>query len=118
MGKEFAQNYANLFLAEWEEKLKILNTHHPSITVKAESRSESMHFLDTVVYKGSRFEETGTFDTKVYFKPTDTLELLHKKSHHPNHTFNGLIEAQILRYMYVRICISKQDVTIVCRKQH
>ena len=75
-----------------------------------------MHFLDTVVYKGSRFKETGTFDTKIYYKPTDTLELLHKKSHHPNHTFKGLIESQILRYMYVRICNSKQDVTIVCRK--
>ena len=107
MGKKFAQNYANLFLAEWEEKalekcvlkpsvywrflddifmiwehsteefykfVKIVNTHHPSITVKAELSSESMHFFDTVVYKGNRFKETGTFDTKVYFKPTDTLE--------------------------------------------
>ena len=72
---------------------KILNTHHPSITVKAELSSESMHFLDTVVYKGNSFKETGTFDTKVYFKPTDTLELLHKKSHHPNHTFKGLIKS-------------------------
>ena len=35
--------------------VKILNTHHPSITVKAELSSESMHFLDTVVYKGNRF---------------------------------------------------------------
>ena len=69
-----------------------------------------MHFLDTVVYKGKRFKETGTFDTKVYFKPTDTLELLHNKSHHPNHTFKGLIKSQILRY--VRICNNKQDVLI------
>ena len=73
-----------------------------------------MHFLDTVVYKGNRFKETGTFDTKVYFKSTDTLELLHKKSHHPNHTFKGLIKSQILRY--VRICNNKQDVMIACRK--
>ena len=94
--------------------VNILNTHHPSITVKAELSSESMHFLDTVVYKGNRFKETGTFDTKVYFKPTDTLELLHKKSHHPNHTFKGLIKSQILRY--VRICNNKQDVMIACRK--
>ena len=126
MGKKFTPNYANLFLAEWEDKalekcvlkpsvywrflddifmiwehskkdfykfVKILNTHHPSITVKAELSSESKHFSDTVVYKGNRFKETGTFDTKVYFKPTDTLELLHKKSHHPNHTFKGLIKA-------------------------
>ena len=147
MGKKFAPNYANLFLAEWEEKalekcvlkpsvywrflddifmiwehskenfykfVKILNTHHPSITVKAELSWETMHFLDTVVYKGNRFKETGTFDTKVYFKPTDTLELLHNKSHHPNHTFNGLIKSQILRY--VRICNNKQDVMIACRK--
>ena len=96
VSKKFAPNYANLFLAEWEEKafydlgtlqgrlykfVKILNTHHPSITVKAELSSESMHFLDTVVYKGNIFKETGTFDTKVYFKPTDTLELVSTRNH-------------------------------------
>ena len=75
---------------------------------------ESMHFLDTVVYKGNRFKETGTFDTKMYFKPTDTLEMLHKKSHHPDHTFKGIIKSQILRY--VRICNNKQYVMIECRK--
>ena len=97
--------------------MKILNTHHPSITVKAELSSESMHFLDTVVYKGNRFKETGTFDTKVYFKPTVTLELLNmlnKKSHHLNHTFEELFKSQILRY--VRICNNKQDVMIASRK--
>ena len=99
---------------EFYKFVKILNTHHPSIIVKAELISESMHFLDTVVYKGNRFKETGTFDTKVYFKPTDTLELLHKKSHHPNHTFKGLIKSHILRY--VRICNNKQDVMIAYRK--
>ena len=89
MGKKFAPNYANLFLAEWEENalencvpkpsvywrflddifiirehskeefykfVKILNTHDPSITVKAELSSESMHFLDKVVYKGNRLK--------------------------------------------------------------
>ena len=106
LGTLLRKNFTNLW--------KTLNTHHPSITVKAELSSESMHFLDTVVYKGNRFKETGTFDTKVYFKPTDTLELLHKKSHHPNHTFKGLIKSQILRY--VRICNNKQDVMIACRK--
>ena len=143
MGKKFAPNYANLILAEWEEKalqklklsvywrflddifmiwehskedfykfVKILNSHHPSITVKAELSSESMHFLDTVVYKQTDLRRQA--HTKVYLKPTDTLELLHKKSHHPNHTFKGLIKSQILRYG--RICNNKQDVMIACRK--
>ena len=95
---------------EFYEFVKNLNTHHPSITVKAELSSKSMHFLDTVVYKGNTFKESGTFDTKVYFKPADTLELLH----HPNHTFKGLIKSRILRY--VNICNNKQDVMIACRK--
>ena len=73
---------------EFYKFVKILNTHHhPSITVKAELSSELMHFLDTVVYKGNRFKETGTFDTKVYFKPTYTLELLHKKITSPKPYF-------------------------------
>ena len=42
---------------EFYKFVKILNTHHPSITVKAELSSESMHFLDTVVYKENRFIE-------------------------------------------------------------
>ena len=67
-----------------------------------------------MVYKGNRFKETGTFDTKVHFKPADTLELLYKKSHHPKHTFKGLIKSQILRY--VGIGDNKQDVMIACRK--
>ena len=78
MGKKFAPNYANLFLAEWEEKalekcvlkpsvywrflddifmiwghskedfykfVKIVYTHHPSISVKAELSSESNFFF-------------------------------------------------------------------------
>ena len=60
---------------EFYNFVKILNTHHPSITVKAELSSESMQFLDTVVYKGNRFKEAGIFYTKVYFKPTGTSEL-------------------------------------------
>ena len=78
MGKKFAPNYANLFLAEWEEKalekcvlkpsvywrflddffmiwehskeefykfVKILNTHHPSITVRAEAGTFDTKFI-------------------------------------------------------------------------
>ena len=82
MGKKFAPNYANLFLAEWEEKALEKCVLKPSVywrflddifydlgtlqgrllqicenfTVKAELSSESMHFLDTVVYKGNRFK--------------------------------------------------------------
>ena len=91
--------------------MKILNTHHPSITVKAEFSSESMHFLDTVVYNKNKFKGTGTFDTKVYFKPVDTLELLHKKSQHPNHTLRILSH----KYLAMLECVITSQM-IACRE--
>ena len=62
-----------------------------------------MHILDTVVYKGNRFKEIGTFDTKVYFKLADTLEIT---SHHLNHIFKGLSSLKSL-YMLEYVITSK-----------
>lgn len=147
MGKKFAPNYANLFLADWErealeksplkpsfyrrylddifiiwehskesfhEFINLLNSHHPSITVKAELDLKTINFLDVTVFKGTRFQDNGILDTKVFFKPTDTLELLHKDSYHPSHTFSGIIKSQILRYK--RICNNKNDIEDACRR--
>jgi len=145
MGKKFAPNYANLFMAQWErealaktpnlpllykrflddifmiwthgrkafeEFFQILNTHHPSITLKYEIHDKQIDFLDTTAFKGPRFAERGILDTKVYFKPTDSRKLLDKSSFHPRHTFRGLIKSQILRYS--RICNNKDDLERAC----
>lgn len=85
----------------------ILNTHHTSIKLKYELSETSVNFLDVTIYKGANFENEGILDTKVYFKPTDTHELLHKSSYHPKHTFNGIVKAQITRYK--RICNNESD---------
>lgn len=131
MGKIFAPNYANIFMADWEEKalsrchklpiiylrylddifgiwthgqaefdsfLTILNNQHPSIRLTSEISYESVNFLDTTIFKGDRFKETGVVDSKVFFKPTDTHQLLHKESFHPKHTFSGILKSQILRF--------------------
>ena len=140
MGKVFAPNYANIFMADWEEKalsqcnklptiylrylddifgiwthgetefnsfLTILNSQHPSIRLTSEISYESVNFLDTTIFKGDRFSKTGIVDSKVYFKPTDTHQLLHKESFHPKHTFSGILKSQILRFR--RICNNKSD---------
>ena len=131
MGKKFAPNYANIFLAQWEkyalrkcskipqcffrflddifiiwphthkefeDLFDILNNHHPTIKLKSSISKDSIDFLDLTIFKGPQFYEMGQLDTKVYFKPTDTHELLHKKSYHPKHTFKGIIKSQILRF--------------------
>ena len=66
--------------------------------MKAEIESYSVNFLDLTVYKGPKFRSSGHLDSKVYFKPTDSHQLLHTNSFHPRHTFPGIVKSQILRY--------------------
>ena len=146
MGKKFAPNYANLFLAKWEkevskkcskkplcffrylddvfliwhhplsdfwEYLNILNRHHPDIRLKHTVSEHSVDFLDVTVFKGKQFRSRATLDTKVFFKPSDTHELLHKNSYHPKHTFRAIIKSQIIRFH--RICSNPEDFHHACQ---
>ena len=80
----------------------ILNSHSPAIRLTARVEKQSIDFLDVTVFKGPQTHETGILDTKVYFKPTDTHQLLNKSSFHPKHTFSGILKSQIIRFY--RIC--------------
>jgi len=145
MGRKFAPNFANLFMAQWEKEalakctlqpdcflrflddifivwphseeefykfFNTLNDHHPTIKLKATLHRQSVDFLDVTVFKGPNFNNLGTLDTKVYFKPTDSHQLLHKQSFHPKHTFKGIIKSQIIRFY--RICNNKSDFEQAC----
>lgn len=94
-------------LEEFEQFMKILNDHDPSITLKHTIDQSSVDFLDTTVYKGPSFLSTGKLEVKVFFKDTDTHALLFKTSFHPRHTFRGLIKSQLLRFF--RICTQNRD---------
>ena len=147
MGKKFAPNYANIFMAEWEtgalakcdkkpllylrylddiflvwthsenefwQFFDTLNNHHDSIKLKATIEMDQIDFLDVTLFKGNRFSKTNILDTKVYFKPTDTHQLLHKSSFHPKHTFAGILKSQLLRFY--RICNNQNDFEEACAK--
>ena len=134
MGKKFAPQYADAFLAIWEsevmklvklkpslylrflddifiiwehslqdfqEFLTTLNNHKETIKLKPTISQESIDFLDVTVFKGPRFQRENILDTKVFFKPTDTHELLHKTSYHPQHTFSGILKSQFLRFFRI-----------------
>ena len=66
-----------------------------------------MDFLDTTTFKGPTFSNTNQLDIKVFFKTTDTHSLLYKTSHHPKHTFAGIVKSQLLRFH--RICTREED---------
>ena len=63
--------------------------------------------MDTTIFKGERFNSNGYLDSKVYFKQTDTHQLLYKDSFHPKHTFSGILKSQLLQFH--RICNNKSD---------
>ena len=75
-----------------------LNSHDSSIKLQPTIDHTSVDFLDVTIYKGHTYHTTGYLDYKVFFKPTDTHQLLHAGSYHPPHTFKGVIKSQIFRF--------------------
>lgn len=141
MGKRFAPALANLYLLEFDEQaangfpikplfflrylddiffiwpgdvesLKqyelYLNSLIPDIKITLEYSTKEISFLDTLIYK-----HNNTLQTRTYFKPTDTHQLLHTESFHPRHTFNGLLKSQLIRFK--RLSSTKNDYDGTCR---
>ena len=135
MGKRFAPALANLYLIDFDEQAmngfrvkpllffrylddifalwqgdieslkeyeKFLNSLIPDIKIKLEFSPKEINFLDTTIYISEN-----KLLTKIYFKDTDTHQLLHKDSFHPKHTFRGLLRSQFIRFK--RISSTKID---------
>ena len=100
-------------LEDFDKFLKILNSHRETVKLKATIHETSVDFLDVTIFKGPRFAKDNILDTKVFFKPTDTHELLHKLSYHPRHTYSGILKSQFLRFY--RISNNKEDFHQACK---
>lgn len=83
-----------LELIEFEE---FLSNIIPDIKISFEYSPIAVNFLDITIYKETTDVAT-TLQTKVFFKPTDTHQLLHGDSFHPKHTTKGIIQSQLIRY--------------------
>ena len=81
-----------------------LNNLIPGIKVTFTVRHQIIEFLDTYIYKHTDNNGYCTLQTKVYFKPTDTHQLLHRKSFHPQHTFKSIIRSQYIRFKRISSC--------------
>ena len=102
-------------LDQLREYETFLNNIIPGITVTLNVSPTSVNFLDTTVYKTNP-EVTNPNEvillTKVYFKETDTHQLLHKDSFHPLHTARGVLKSQVLRFQ--RISSTYEDFSAAC----
>lgn len=92
-----------------------LNTLIDGITVTLEWSPVSVHFLDTTVYlsrPADGLDATMELQTRVYFKETDTHQLLHRDSFHPRHAARGILKSQMLRFK--RISSTRADYGDAC----
>lgn len=93
-------------LADLKEYENYLNSLIPGIKLNLTYSETSCNFLDVNVYKKIT-GDASILQTKVYFKDTDTHQLLHVDSFHPKHTTRGILKSQFLRFK--RISSSWED---------
>ena len=82
-----------------ETFIEQVNLHHPTIKFTAEISNTETVFLDTTVYKGTRFKDQSILDVKTHFKPTETFQYTHFTSCHPPSVKNGFVKGEALRIL-------------------
>ena len=100
--KRFIDDVGSLFLCSRVEMTtfeNFVNSFHPTIKFTLTISDSQMIFLDTIIFKGPRLEETGLLDVRTYFKPTETFQYTHFTSSHPISCKKGFVKGEALRYL-------------------
>ena len=84
---------------ELNEFFTIANRSHRLLKFTFELSDTHLTFLDLLIKKGKRFEESKILDIEVSFKQTDSFQYLDPTSNHPDNCFRGLIKGELLRYL-------------------
>ena len=87
--------------------LKQPNDIHPTLKFKYDISDTHGTFLDTIVFKGKRFQKENILDFKPSVKPSEKFQYIHRQSSHPKPVFNGLIKGELIRL--VRTATNKED---------
>lgn len=83
-----------------------LNSIIPDIKINLIHKKFITEFLDTLIYKHYG-DDCVVLRTRVFFKSTDTHQLLHGRSFHPRHSCRGVLKSQLIRFK--RICSTKAE---------
>ncbi|KAK3085251.1 hypothetical protein FSP39_000707 [Pinctada imbricata] len=82
---------------EIENFFSIGNALHKLLKLTYQISDSSIVFLDTELYKGKRFIETGILDIKSYVKPTNNFHYLHRNSAHSPSVFRGFMKGERIK---------------------
>ena len=106
----FRDDVFAIYIGEIEKAryfLKKANEMHSTLKFKYDISHTQGVFLDTVVFKGKRFESENILDFKPYVKPTEKFQYIHRQSSHPKSVFSGLIKGELMRF--VRTATNSED---------
>ena len=95
---------------EFTSAIESLNKRHHSIKFDFELSQSDINFLDTNVY----VDKNNMLKTKVFSKPTDRHNFLHRRSEHPESLKKNIPYGQLLRGR--RICTQTTDFEIYSNK--
>jgi len=79
--------------------LEQANSFHPTIKFTPEISVKEITFLDTVLYKGERFQKDPLLDIKTRYKPTETFQYTHYTSCHPSGVKRGFNKGESIRLL-------------------
>ena len=82
-----------------KEFFNIANRIDPLLKFTFEVSNNVMTFLDTKIYKGTRFLEHRILDVKSHTKSTETYQYLQPSSAHPIHTFKSITVGETIRHV-------------------
>ena len=77
--------------------LERLNRHRKNIKVTGTISQQEAIFLDLLIYKGPRLQESNRLDIQLYEKPTNKFLYLPGTSYHPHHVNRGWIKTSVQR---------------------
>ena len=95
---------------EFNSTIESINQCHHSIKFDFEISQSDVNFLDTTVY----IDKNSMLKTKVFSKPTDRYNFLHRRSEHPESLKKNIPYGQLLRGK--RICSEDLDFDIYSNK--
>lgn len=142
MGQRFSPSVANIYMANWEDKLFLLSKRRPLFWVRYiddifgiwDGDLQSLEVFHTIAntfdsnikvtlaysYNTINFLDTSiyvrsnfTLGYRIYFKPTDNNIILSKSSHHPKHVFTSIVYSQIRRW--ATRCSDRLDFNNTCK---
>jgi len=88
----FHNSFTNTFINE-------INSLQPCIKFNCITSSNEVEFLDTVIYKGARFQNKNIFDIRIHQKITNRYLYIPFSSFHTYYNKIGWIKAELQRYI-------------------